>query len=150
MAYESEIRKAIFKEQEMYEFYIRLSKQSPKPNLSSFFLKLGMEELRHKRLLEIFKATDNFKESLETAYKENILDSLMGVDQSFSQYDDEELRSAWRLAIKKELETFGFYSELEQDVSSSQLKRLFSQLKSWELGHKLNLEKEYKRAYGTD
>ncbi len=149
MELEPAIKKAISIEQEAHELYVDLSKRSGKPELARFFLKLAFEELRHKRLLEMFLESGDFQQAWADAYNEHVLHTLLDPKDPYHQYNHEELKSAWKLAIKKEIETYEMYKGLEEEAATEQQKKLFDQLKRWEKSHRLTLEKEYKKAYSA-
>jgi uncharacterized protein len=61
-----------------------------------------------------------------------------------------DLPEAWRLAIRREIESQAYYSRLEQSTPDASLQALFRTLAEQETQHRLLLETEYRRRFETD
>jgi uncharacterized protein len=61
-----------------------------------------------------------------------------------------DLPEAWRLAIRREIESQAYYSRLEQSTPDASLQALFRTLAEQETQHRQLLETEYRRRYETE
>lgn len=138
--YKKILELAINNEVEAYEFYINAASKSQDANLKDIFTELAEEEMKHKKTLEGFLGNEalemNFRVS-SPDYKiaETIELPKLTADMSFSD--------GVALAIKKEQEAKEMYEQFAEASINEDQKKIFQELATMELGHKVKLEELY-------
>ncbi len=140
---------AIKNEEEAYEFYIALSKKT-KPSIKKTFEDFAQEELKHKEMLLKIKEDGELKPFKGKIMDLKILESLKE-DEKIGNYDAIEYADALKIAMKKEKETFLFYTKLAEKMDDENLKNTFLKLAQEEAKHKLRFEIAYdEHIYGEN
>jgi rubrerythrin len=141
MKFDEIIRKGIELEDNAYYFYIDQSKSFP--SVAKFFTMLAIEEMRHKRLLEIFLETKDFLISERMANEENVLASIESGDHK--QYHFENIGAAVDQAIKLEIEAFELYAILFKEERDPEVNKLLRSLMEMEYKHADLLKQRFGR-----
>ncbi len=138
--YKKILEMAINNEVEAYEFYIQAAAKSTPKHLKTVFAELAEEEMKHKKTLEGFLNNQALKLNFNVAapdYKiaETIELPPLTSDMSFAD--------GVALAIKKEQEAKEMYEQFAAATSNEAQKKVFLELATMELGHKVKLEAIY-------
>lgn len=144
--YDTAIVKAIKFEQESYDFYAEASKKAANARLSKFFLKIALDELRHRRILEIFRKVKDFEQALEKSEDESRTVNIMRYEEEEERFDASGLEFFLKKAIAREIQAEQMYADFLKKTEDPGLKELFKTLIIWEVTHKEKLEKEYGRS----
>ncbi len=132
---------AIKNEEEAYKFYLALAEKT-KPSLKSTFEDFAREELKHKEMILKVKAGGELKPIEDKIMDLKILESLKREDK-IENYSDLEYEDALKIAMKREKETFLFYTKLADKMENDNLRNLFLRLAQEEAKHKLRFEIAY-------
>lgn len=137
--YKKTLAMAVNNEVEAYEFYKSAAKKSVNVNLKSIFTELADEELKHKKLLEMFLNDQvkvmKFNETPDYKISETV--ELPKLTAAMSFVD------GIALAMKKEEEAMVSYNKFAAASVDQEQKDTFLQLAKMEQGHKAKLEALY-------
>mgnify|MGYP000910310811 CR=1 FL=1 len=138
--YKKILEMAIGNEVEAYEFYLQAAAKSRDENLRSIFSELAGEEMKHKKTLEGFVQNDNLKLNFHVSNPDyKVAETLdlpkLTPDMSFAE--------GVALAIKKEQEAMEMYQKFADASTDDAQKKVFQELATMELGHKIKLEEVY-------
>ncbi len=132
---------AIKNEEEAYRFYISLANKT-RHSLKSTFEDFAKEEVKHKEMLLKIKEGGELKPVEGKILDLKILETLKE-DKNIDDYDKLEYEDALKIAMKKEKETFLFYTKLAEQMENENLKNVFLRLAQEEAKHKLRFEIAY-------
>lgn len=137
--YKKIITMAINREVESYTFYRGVSDKVKDANLKKLFAELAGEETKHREFLQglLSKDVKALKFSASKDYK--VGDSIKTPALS----PDMKPIDGLVVAIKKELEAMQMYTQLSNNSTDAEQKKMFSELASMERGHKTRLEDIY-------
>jgi rubrerythrin len=130
---------AISKEQEAYDLYMRLAKQSRNDAMSVVFQEFAAEEAGHKKKLEAVKGGKLLLAASEKIMDLQIGDYLADVEGS----PDMNYQQALILAMKAEKNAYRMYYQLAQATDNAGIRMLLLELAQEEAKHKLRFEIEY-------
>ena len=134
---------AIDREQESHDFYMDLAGRAERHETKDLLMQLAKEELGHKKKLEAIKSGRRSFPAAKDVTTLEISDHLVEVEPSGElRYED-----ALILAMKREEEAFGLYTDLSKLAGDEELKRIFLALAQEEAKHKLRFEIEYKETF---
>lgn len=138
--YKKILEMAINNEVEAYEFYLHAANKSQNSVLKGVFSELADEEMKHKRTLEGFLNNQSLKLNFHVSapdYKVADTIELPKLTNEMSFAD------GVGLAIKKEQEAMEMYQQFADASADTEQKRIFQELATMELGHKVRLEEIY-------
>jgi len=123
------IKQAIINENEGYEFYKMVSKDTNSEESKKAFLELAEEELKHVKWLK----------DLFTKLKDNKMDSI---DLKEIQVASKAV-SVFGIGIQMERDSVDFYKKAAKDTEVQQAKVIYEELAKWEQSHLEQFYKEY-------
>lgn len=139
---------AVMREEDARAFYRNLAARMDDPFIRQIFNEFAEEESRHKQLLEsldikaISRLFDNLTKKIDdVGISENPPSVSPGTGMS--------LRDALMLAMKREEKSQNLYSLLAQSTSDNDLSLLFAGLAREEAGHRLRIEKTYRKLFDS-
>jgi rubrerythrin len=135
------INKGIQLEDEAYHFYTSQAKRHVE--VEKLFSSLAIEELKHRRLLEHFKKTNDFMEAERRVNQENILGLVPLDDQAPVLYSD--LSHVIDTAISMEVQAFELYASIYKESVHSDVMNLLRTLMDMELRHAELLKERFKK-----
>ncbi|MBE0639234.1 MAG: ferritin family protein [Bacteroidales bacterium] len=138
--YKKILEMAIGNEIEAHDFYMHAASRSKNELLKSIFTELAEEEEKHKRTLEGFLNNQSLKLNFHvTAPDYKIAETIelpkLTTEMSFAD--------GVALAIKKEQEAMEMYQKFADASSDVEQQKIFLELATMELGHKVKLEDIY-------
>ena len=135
------ILKAIEREDDAHRLYIEASIRSEKPEVKKLFEDLASQELDHKETLKKIDLSRFSNKSIEAGITSNI-SSLV---EPHELEAESSLQEAILFAIKREEESYRFYTEFAELAEDDGLKNIFFNLAAMERHHKNSLEDIYDR-----
>lgn len=142
------IDEAINLEENAYSLYVGMAKVAEKNNLKRLLIKLSIEELKHRKMLELVKTSNNLAAAIEEVNNSSEFDyeiNKQNLGVEFRNVD--ELKAAFRKAIEMEIQASNNYKSLSENTKRKDFKDLFNKLMAWELSHKVLLEEEFKKNF---
>jgi rubrerythrin len=148
------IQTAIQMEKDGYNFYTRAAAQTKNDMARSLFESLSKDELVHlevfQKLFENQMKKDEYDRLVESNKKyESIpvfpkdLKSVKGIDPDSSELD------ALRMAMDAEQEAIDYYSEIEDNTSDSETRKIINIIIDQEKNHYFLLENEFHHLSST-
>ncbi|MFQ6041913.1 MAG: ferritin family protein [Candidatus Poribacteria bacterium] len=138
---------AINKEEEAFQFYINLAKQTDRPSMSQVFEELSREEAGHKAKLIGIKEGKLMTPAERKVMDLKIGDYLVDVEPDPTKLD---YQGALILAMKREKASFKLYTDLAETTDREDLRATLLSFAQEEAKHKLKLEIEYDDYVLTD
>ncbi len=139
------LRSAILKEEESYDLYSGFGSMVKNIAARKLLNDLASQELGHKRMLE---------EALSGKNIERIGGKQRVIDLHLSDYmvvetvtPDSDPQQVMLFAMKREQQSYDWYSMLLENYQGTELEALFSRLAREELRHKTILEREYEEHF---
>ena len=139
---------AIQREEESYDWYMKLAEKATNPHMKKVFERFAMEEKGHKAKLEGVKQGKRILGSASKVMDLKMSDYL--VPDPEVPEGELDYQQALLLAMQKEKKAFLLYSDLAEKVDDEGLKELFNSLAQEEAKHKLRFEVEYDEVILTD
>ncbi|MBN2880826.1 ferritin family protein [Candidatus Woesearchaeota archaeon] len=138
--------RAIIHENNSYLYCAGFSKKSYDSDLRQLYLKLALEELEHKRILEIFKETRDIDYSVQAAKHRGAV--FEDVDPRPSDFMNTlEVKTGLKEAIDKEKLAYEMYLDFRGKVDDLVGKKLLFMLAKMEEYHMKMLDKEYSKRF---
>ncbi|NFV13212.1 DUF2202 domain-containing protein [Clostridium sporogenes] len=138
------IKQAIINENEGYEFYKMVSKDTNSEEAKKAFLELAEEELKHvKWLKDLFtKLKDNKMDSIDL--KEiQVASPKIFAWQNLDREGASKSVSVFGIGIQMERDSVDFYKKAAKDTEVQQAKVIYEELAKWEQSHLEQFYKEY-------
>ena len=130
---------AIAREEESYQFYVRLAARTERPWMQRVFEEFSKEELGHKASLQKVREGKRKLRSESRVLDLKMSDYLVAGQAN----DDMDYQQALIVAMKKEKVAFKLYTDLADRVDDERLRTMFLGLAQEEAKHKLRFEIEY-------
>ncbi|MEM4268394.1 MAG: ferritin family protein [Candidatus Woesearchaeota archaeon] len=140
------ISKAIERERDAYSLYTSLTKETNVYNLQILYRELAIQELKHEAMLKELLRTNNPKKAKqETAIK---YPEFEVGDKLHSTSSEEGIIEGLKFAIKREIESQIYYTELFKSTEDIEIQEFFHFLIEEEKEHERKLFEEYKKFIG--
>ncbi|HPW44966.1 MAG TPA: ferritin family protein [bacterium] len=135
------IAKAIEREEDAHRLYSQAANLAQKPEVKKLFEELASQELDHKETLKKIDPSQFSEKASEKTATSNIASLVepRKLNPGFS------IQDALIFAIKREEESYRFYTEFAELAEDEKLKNIFFNLAAMEMHHKNSLEDIYDR-----
>jgi len=135
------IAKAIEREEDAHRLYSKAASLVQKPEVKKLFEELASQELDHKETLKKIDASQFSGKSNERT----TISSLSSLVEPHELSPEFSIQDAMIFAIKREEESYRFYTEFAELAEDDKLKNIFFNLAAMEMHHKNSLEDIYDR-----
>ena len=130
------MQEAIAEEVAAAEFYAQAARRMKDAGARSIFEQLSTDELHHRNILETFRFNPLARIEFGHAPDYRVAEKEKQPPLSFEMSPKE----AFQLAMKKEEQAMGIYTEMAEGCKNPETRKLYLQLAEMERGHKARLE----------
>jgi len=130
------MQEAIAEEVAAAEFYAQAARRMKDAGTRSIFEQLSTDELHHRNILETFRFNPLARFEFERAPDYRVAEREKLQPLSF----DMSPKEAFQLAMKKEQQAMGIYTDMAEGCKDPETRNLYLQLAEMERSHKVKLE----------